>query len=119
MEMTRNRWIGVGAGVGTALAGVVVARWIASRRRRRASLAEAVTIRRTPTEVAHMWSQLAPLERWGEAAEVSFTAAPGARGTEVRVDVVGQGALRAFEVRQQLRRFKQCVETGDVVEAAP
>lgn len=119
MRMTRERWIGVGAGAGALLAGVVVARWIASRRRRRSTSTEAVTIRRTPTEVSRLWHRLEPLGAGTERAEVSFAAAPGNRGTEVRVDVAGRGALRAQALRQQLRRFKQCVETGDVVEAQP
>ncbi|HUS65489.1 MAG TPA: hypothetical protein VMZ28_13150 [Kofleriaceae bacterium] len=65
-----------------------------------------------------MWRELGPLSQI-EGAEVSFAAAPGDRGTEVRVDLAGAGPLRAHELRQQLRRFKQCVETGDVVEAQP
>ena len=119
MTMTRNRWIGVGVGVGAGIAGVVVARWIASRRRRREALSEAVTIRRSPAEVSRMWRQLEPLAGHGDDADVRFSAAPGQRGTEVRVDLAHRGALRAMALRQQLRRFKQCVETGDVVEARP
>jgi uncharacterized membrane protein len=54
-----------------------------------------------------------------------FQRAPGARGTEVRVQIepagiMNRGVVRAFglapdqQVREDLRRFKQLLETGEV-----
>ena len=68
------------------------------------------------------------------SGEVTFTAAPGGRGTEVRAAVhqpKGGGLAAAAaalldadggqQVRDDLRRFKQLLETGEVVrsEASP
>jgi len=69
------------------------------------------------------------------SGEVTFTAAPGGRGTEVRAALhkrpKGGGLAAAAaallgadddqQVRDDLRRFKQLVETGEVVrsEASP
>ena len=69
------------------------------------------------------------------SGEVTFTAAPGGRGTEVRAAVrrraKGGGLAAAaaavldgdgsHQVRDDLRRFKQLLETGEVVrsEASP
>ena len=65
------------------------------------------------------------------SAAVFFTPAPGDRGTEVRVDFtweqkggkVGSLFARLFgedpevEIEKDLRRFKQIMETGDVVHS--
>lgn len=65
------------------------------------------------------------------AGTVRFDAAPGGRGTEVRVDlhyhppggVVGAtiakltGEEPSFQMREDLRRLKQVLETGDVVRS--
>jgi uncharacterized membrane protein len=65
------------------------------------------------------------------SGEVRFSAAPGGRGTEVRVDlqyrppagVVGAVAARLFgqeprvQVQADLRRFKQVLETGEVLRS--
>lgn len=69
------------------------------------------------------------------SGEVTFTAAPGGRGTEVRAALhqraKGRGLAAAAaallgaggnqQVRDDLRRFKQLLETGEVVrsEASP
>ena len=68
------------------------------------------------------------------SGEVTFTAAPGERGTEVRAAIQrakGRGLSAAAaallgsdsdeQVRDDLRRFKQLLETGEVVrsEASP
>lgn len=60
--------------------------------------------------------------------EVTFRAAPGGRGTEVRVEIsagsrggaVGAAIARAFagpQVKADLRRFKQVLETGSIVHS--
>lgn len=65
------------------------------------------------------------------AGTVRLTPAPGGRGTEVRVDLeyrppagaLGAGAARVFgedpvqQLADDLRRFKQVAETGDVVRS--
>ena len=65
------------------------------------------------------------------AGTVRFTPAPGGRGTEVRVDLayrppfggLGSMAARLFgqepgqQARDDLRRFKQVIETGEVVRS--
>jgi uncharacterized membrane protein len=65
------------------------------------------------------------------SGQVAFTAAPGGRGTEVRVEleyelpggVLGKAAAKLFgedpqqQVDDDLRRFKQVLETGEVVRS--
>jgi uncharacterized membrane protein len=69
------------------------------------------------------------------SGSVHFVPAPGGRGTEVRVEIdyalpggkVGAGVAKLFgeepeqQVRDDLRRFKQVMETGQIVrsEASP
>lgn len=71
----------------------------------------------------------------GNSGAVDFVPAPGGRGTEVRVDIeyavpagkLGEGIARYFgedphqQLDDDLRRFKQVLETGEVVrsEGAP
>lgn len=85
----------------------------------------AVTINRSGEDVRRLWEgskdQLAPVE------DIQLTAAPGGRGTEVRVSyeeggladklkaVAGKDARR--QVEDALRRFKQVLETGQVVRS--
>lgn len=72
-----------------------------------------------------------PGARVPNAGRVRFTRAPGGRGTEVRVDLayappggrVGRAIALLFgeepeqQVRDDLRRFKQVIETGEVVRS--
>jgi uncharacterized membrane protein len=65
----------------------------------------------------------------GARGEVFFRRAPGARGTEVHVQLeqplrhLGQSVIRAFgmapdqQVLDDLRRFKQLLETGEVTRS--
>ncbi len=101
---------------------------------------EAVTINQPLELVEHHWSNheempesLRSLGRshsgGHERAIVEFREAPGDRGTEVRVEIeysprggaVAAALAKVFggdptgQVRQDLRRFKQIVETGEVV----
>jgi len=88
-----------------------------------------VTIRRTRAEIETAWNEAggAPFDH---GAEISYTPAPGDRGTEVRVTlgpdagrgvgeklaaVVGTDSRRRLE--DALRRFKQILETGEVLRS--
>jgi len=89
----------------------------------------AVTIRRTRTELETAWSEAGGAP-FGDDAEISYAPAPGDRGTEVRVTlgpeagrgvaeklaaVVGKDSRRQLE--DALRRFKQILETGEVLRS--
>jgi hypothetical protein len=88
----------------------------------------AVTVHRSRDEVQRLWesSEHRPEYIHGAQADVSFKDAPGDRGTEIHVDLgekstlskltavvpgVGGGDALA-KVKDELRRFKQQVETG-------
>jgi uncharacterized membrane protein len=89
-----------------------------------------VTVLGSPEEIRRRWES--PEHRPAYAAEVaegvSFRAAPGDRGTEIHVDldktqaegrigaVVGKltHAVPLAKVKDDLRHFKQFVETGEV-----
>jgi hypothetical protein len=88
----------------------------------------ATTVNRPRDEVQRLW--LTPERRPEYIAEsgatVTFKDAPGDRGTEIHVDlgdqggglagaaklVTGRGAPPLAKVKDDLRRFKQLVETG-------
>lgn len=90
----------------------------------------AITINRSQEEIAARLSRADPPLTDAEA-EVSYTLAPGGRGTEVRVRlaksapggalgqkvaaVVGTDPQRQLD--DALRRFKQLVETGEVARS--
>jgi hypothetical protein len=89
----------------------------------------AVTIRRDEAEIRSRLQEADPPLSTGEAT-VTFTPAPGARGTEVRAVLekgsggpVGKvvGAVTGTDPGRQLsdamRRFKQILETGEVVRS--
>ena len=103
-------------------------------------VSEAVTINEALERVEERWLNLDSMpeslrfcaresDGRGERAIVEFRHAPGGRGTEVRVEieyVPRAGALGAAlakivggdptgQIRQDLKRFKQIVETGEVV----
>jgi hypothetical protein len=87
----------------------------------------AVTIRRPLEEVSSRWPEAeSPLT--DEAVEVTYAPAPGDRGTEVRVTLGGRSglgdklaALLGSDPQRRLddalRRFKQVLETGEVVRS--
>ena len=97
----------------------------------------AITVLRSPEEVQRLWwsTELRPDYIAGTDASVTFTKAPGDRGTEIHVDlskVARGGKLRGVagkltgsdplaKVKDDLRRFKQLVETGVIArsEAVP
>ena len=85
-----------------------------SRADRPQEISKAFTINRPPEEVAQLWNELSPL---GDVVEhVRFDLAPGDRGTEVRVRFVPRwfGRRSPAQVQEQLRQFKQLVETGEI-----
>jgi hypothetical protein len=94
---------------------------------------KAVTINRPISEVEAAWQAAEELQRKIEqaGAQVVFTAAPGNRGTEVAVELIeappagdlGAAVLKltgkdlATHLSDDLRRFKQLVETGEIVRS--
>jgi uncharacterized membrane protein len=94
---------------------------------------KAVTINRPRSEVEAAWAATGELQRKIEqaGAHVVFADAPGNRGTEVTVDFVdappagdlGAAVLKltgkdlATQLSDDLRRFKQLVETGEIVRS--
>jgi uncharacterized membrane protein len=90
----------------------------------------AITINRPPDEVQRLWadSDYRPPYIENANAAVSFSAAPGDRGTEIHVDLerdvpggrIGELVAKVVttaplaKVKDDLRRFKQRVETGEI-----
>jgi uncharacterized membrane protein len=90
----------------------------------------AITVLRSREEVQRLWqsSEHRPGSIDGADAAVTFVDAPGDRGTEIHVDLEhhtpgGQlgdviaklaGSLALPKVKDDLRRFKQFVETGEI-----
>jgi hypothetical protein len=93
----------------------------------------AITINRSPEEVRRLWQTSRHRPEYIESANdsVSFRQAPGDRGTEIVVDLEGDtpggklgevvqkliGSEPLAKVKDDLRRFKQDVETGEVVRS--
>ena len=93
----------------------------------------AITVHRSPDEVRRLWqsSELRPDYIEGTDAAVAFTDAPGDRGTEIHVDLDKRapggklaeavkklvGAEPRAKVMDDLRRFKQQVETGEITRS--
>src|SRR5256885_17117435 len=85
----------------------------------------AITVHRSRDELQRLWAEAEhPHVDAADGATVTFRDAPGDRGTEIHVDL-GSAGLRASrslaKVKDDLRRFKQLVETGEVArsEAVP
>jgi hypothetical protein len=90
----------------------------------------AITVNRSPEEVQRLWqtSEYRPEYIEGTDASVTFAAAPGDRGTEIHVDLersapggkLGEivqklaGSEPLAKVKDDLRHFKQHVETGEI-----
>ena len=82
----------------------------------------AITVDRARAEVQRLWeSPEFRLPHLPDGAAVTFADAPGDRGTEIHVDLgkdsfLGKltGAAPLAKVKDDLRRFKQRVETGEV-----
>jgi hypothetical protein len=77
-----------------------------------------ITVLRERAELERLWREQDPLA----GASVTFKDAPGDRGTEIHVELGSAGnpltsLLRRgplAKVKDELRRFKQRVETGEV-----
>ena len=92
-----------------------------------------ITLLRPPDEVQRLWrdSDLHPAYLDEIDAQVAFKPAPGDRGTEIHVTLeqdapggkVGEvvdkvrGAMPRAKAMDELRRFKQRVETGVIVRS--
>src|SRR4051794_21905574 len=90
----------------------------------------AITINRAPDEVQRLWrsDEFRPGYIESADAAVTFKDAPGDRGTEIHVDLqkaapggkLGEmiakltGSAPLAKVKDDLRRFKQRVETGEI-----
>ena len=90
----------------------------------------AVTVNRPREEVQRLWqsSEHRPEYVAGTDAAVTFKDAPGDRGTEIHVDLDAgasggklggvvqklTGSEPLAKVKDDLRRFKQAVETGEI-----
>lgn len=113
---------------------------LVAQRDNRVRVSESITINQPMERVEERWSNLESLpeslrpcsrasDGGDERAIVEFRHAPGGRGTEVRVEMeymprggaIGAAIAKVVggdptgRVRQDLRRFKQMVETGEVV----
>lgn len=94
------------------------------------SIKSAITINRPPEEVAARITEAEPPVT-DDTAEITFRPAPGGRGTEVRVALgksvpggaLGEKVAAVIGVDPQrqlddaLRRFKQVLETGEVLRS--
>ena len=88
------------------------------------SVKAAITISRPQAEVESAWQSFG--SDIAKSGDVRFSTAPGDQGTEIHV-AVEQGAMDklkglfgdepAMDVKDELRRFKQIVETGEVVRS--
>src|SRR4051812_10527233 len=85
----------------------------------------AITVNRPREEVQSRWAEQQPNFTEAGDATVSFKDAPGDRGTEIHleVDVPGKlgemarkltGSEPLAKARDDLRRFKHLVETGEI-----
>jgi hypothetical protein len=113
---------------------------LVAKRDQRVRVSEAITINQSLERVEERWSNSDTLpeslrqcrrssDGGDERAIVEFRHAPGGRGTEVRVEMeylprggaIGAALAKVMggdptgQVRHDLRRFKQIVETGEVV----
>jgi hypothetical protein len=127
-----------------AVAGIAVADVLESVRLSRANghateggtmrVSEAITVRGEREEIARRWGEHqahADFMDGARSAEVRFESAPAGRGTEIhvrfdyspRLGAVGamvdkaRGDDPAVAAKYELRRFKQIVETGEIVRS--
>jgi hypothetical protein len=89
----------------------------------------AVTINRTPEEVMPGGQRPVPLAELGDRVEVEVRPAPGGKGAELRARLTTDHAVGwmsrlagsdpRLEVRAALRRSKQLLEVGEVLQVDP
>jgi uncharacterized membrane protein len=155
MNLTsRSMRAGVALGLGT-VAGIAAVQYVRSRRRDQpyraadidpSYLCESITINQPIERVYQAWTSLESVAflqnaqitdardqescAWISSDDVTgivrFQPAPGARGTEVHVELTGKhskwgtsiarvvGMAPDQQVREDLRRFKQLLETGEI-----
>jgi hypothetical protein len=93
----------------------------------------AITVHSPREELERLWrsSEYRPEYVAGAAAAVTFTPAPGDRGTEIHIDLAYDmpggklgdivakhtGSAPLAKVKDDLRRFKQHVETGEIARS--
>ena len=93
----------------------------------------AITINKPREEVERLWRSPEHRLEWVDKtdADVNFADAPGDRGTEIHVDLkktapggtVGEALAKLLgnepvaKVKDDLRRFKQLVETGEIARS--
>jgi uncharacterized membrane protein len=86
----------------------------------------AVTVNRPREEVERLWHQLSDSLTHVAEESVRFADAPGDRGTEIHAEPGGSGtgaltklrrAVPLAKAKDDLRRFKQIVETGEVTRS--
>ena len=92
----------------------------------------AITVNRPRDEVQRLWltPERRPQHIADSGASVTFTDAPGDRGTEIHVDLGDEGgglggiakrltggATPLAKVKDDLRRFKALVETGGIARS--
>ena len=106
--MRKLGWLGLGAAVGAAAASA------ASAGRGPKHVKRSITINKPLEEVSAAW-------REAEGETVRFVPAPGDRGTEVHVERRSAAKLfgpsPAAQLHEDLRRFKQVLETGEVARS--
>jgi len=92
---------------------------ITTRKDSRMQAKTAVTVYRPRDEVRRLWEQSA--HQLPDGARVTFEEAPGDRGTEIHVDLGKDSLLQKLvvapalaKVKDELRRFKQRVETDEI-----
>jgi uncharacterized membrane protein len=103
----RGRALAAAAGVTGALALDVLWNRKPGRAVRRTPLEHTITVNKPRDEAYALWRTL-PESHASHYGGVTFEAAPNGRGTVVSVDDSGP------QVREDLRRFKQRLETGEV-----
>jgi hypothetical protein len=72
----------------------------------------AVTVRRDRDEVERLWRDRAFHQPQIHDAQMRFVQAPGDRGTEIHVQI--DGRKEHAKGKDELRRFKALVETGEI-----
>jgi uncharacterized membrane protein len=84
----------------------------------------AITVNRSAEEVQRLWHEQQPRFIAEAGANVEFKPAPGDRGTEIHVELAEGGPLekligtsRLAKVKEELRHFKQLVETGEIARS--
>jgi hypothetical protein len=91
----------------------------------------AITVHRPPDEVRELWERSGHRPPSADGATVTFTPSPGDRGTEIHVALersapggrVGEAVQKLAtagplaRLKDELRRFKQVAETGEVTRS--